>query len=106
MRSEQDAMILVRADLCERLETLKRLSVQKGGDVASAIANLRGLAAAYGLCPVVRLAEALERAVKGDTGKAMVPLYFERLRDAIGCDPADEQASDSMLASISIRLDG
>ena len=30
-------------------------------------------------------------------------LYFDRLRDAIGCEAADEQASEALLASISIR---
>ena len=63
------------------------------------------LAAAYGLIPVVRLAEALERAVFESMG-AHCPraLYLGRLRDAIGCERLDEQASQAMLASISVRL--
>ena len=31
-------------------------------------------------------------------------LYFDRLRDAIGCDRIDAAAGEAMVASISVRL--
>jgi hypothetical protein len=106
MRKNHDAMMLVRAELCERLDGLQRFSRPiSAGDLAGSIASIRQLAAAYGLVPVVRLAEALERAVQ-ETGERSCPmaLYLDRLRDAIGCERSDEGASEAMIASVSIRL--
>jgi hypothetical protein len=97
-------MMVVRAELCERLEKLQGLSRRLSArDFTANVDAIRTLAAAYGLIPVVRLAEALERALfeNADCPRA---LYLGRLRDAIGCDRLDEQASEAILASISVRL--
>jgi hypothetical protein len=55
---------------------------------------------------VVRLAEALERAMgEGQKGSACpTALYLDRLQDAIGCQRLDDAASEAMIASISVRL--
>ena len=104
MRADHDAMMLVRADLCERLATIQALSKRVSArDFAENVAGLRRLAAAYGMMPVVRLAEALERAaVEG--AACPTSLYLARLQDAIGCERLDEEASQAFLASVSIRL--
>src|SRR3546814_15215864 len=66
MRAEHDATMLVRAALCERLETLQRLSRRRPGQgFIQSVQSIRRLAPAYGLTPVVRLAEALDRAAAG-----------------------------------------
>lgn len=106
MRNEHDAMMVVRAELCERLEALQRFARPvRASDFAGSIASIRQLAAAYGLIPVVRLAEALERAVR-EAGEKGCPtaLYLDRLRDAIGCERSDEGASEAIIASVSVRL--
>ncbi len=104
MRAEHDAMILVRADLCDRLERLQSMSKRlSAADFANALAAIRTVAAAYGLVPVVRLSEALDRA-PAEPGRCPRALYLDRLRDAIGCERLDDQASQAMLASISVRL--
>lgn len=109
MREDRDSMLLVRADLCDRLESLQRLSARiTAQEFNRNVDRLRLAAAAYGLTPVVRLAEALERAVT-ETGLRQargcpVSLYLDRLGDAIGCERVDEQASQAMLASVSVRL--
>ncbi|MEO7178920.1 MAG: hypothetical protein ABIW83_08750 [Allosphingosinicella sp.] len=99
-------MMLVRAELCERLASLQtaagRLSQR---DFASSLGGIKHLAAAYGLTPVVRVAEALERAVAEDGG-CLRALYLGRLQDAIGCELMDESAAQAMLASVSVRLCG
>src|SRR4051794_39255567 len=104
MRADHDAMMLVRADLCERLATIqgfsKRISAR---DFAENVGGLRRLAAAYGLTPVVRLAEALERAA-ADGSACPTALYLSRLQDAIGCERLDEEASQALLAWVSVRL--
>jgi hypothetical protein len=105
MRMEADGMMLVRAELCERLASLqtaaKRLSAR---DFTESVSGIKRLAAAYGLTPVVRVADALERAVAEDRGACPRALYLGRLQDAIGCELMDESAAEAMLASVSVRL--
>ena len=104
MRADQDAIMVVRADLCERLAVIQSLSKRLSArDFADNVGGLRRLAAAYGLVPVVRLAEALERAA-ADGDACPTALYLARLHDAIGCDRLDEEASQTLLASVSVRL--
>ncbi len=105
MRAEADGMMLVRAELCERLASLqltaRRLSAR---DFTESVSAIKRLAAAYGLTPVVRVAEALERAVAEDCGACPRALYLGRLQDAIGCERMEESAAEAMLASVSVRL--
>lgn len=107
MRPEADGMMLVRAELCERLlslqTTARRLSAR---DFAESVDGIRRLAAAYGLTPVVRVADALERAVAEDRGACPRALYLGCLQDAIGCERLDEAASEALLASVSVRFGG
>ena len=107
MGHSQDAMLLVRAELCDRLDTLSSLSRRLSAhDFTARVDTIRTLAAAYGLIPVVRLAEALERAVaeKDDLASCPTALYLARLHDAIGCEKLDELAGQAMIASVSVRL--
>ena len=105
MGPQADGMMLVRAELCERLLSLqtaaRRLSTR---DFAESVEGIRRLAAAYGLTPVVRVADALERAVAEDRGACPRALYLARLEDAIGCERLEESAAEAILASVSIRL--
>ena len=104
MGYRQDSMMVVRADLCERLETLRAFSRRDSTrDFLARIDSIRTLAAAYGLTAVERLAEALERSI-GENGRGEAPLYLARLQDAIGCERTDEAASQAMLASVSVRF--
>ena len=104
MRADHDAIMLVRADLCERLAVIQSMSKRLSArDFADNVGGLRRLAAAYGLVPVARLAEALERAAaEGDA--CPTDLYLSRLHDAIGCERLDEEASQTLLASVCVRL--
>jgi hypothetical protein len=109
MRPQDDGMMLVRAELCERLESLQAMSRRLSGKAfTEKVGGLRILAAAYGLTHVVRLAEALERAIgeegRHDPRNCATGLYLGRLHDAIGCESLDERSSEAMLASISVRL--
>jgi hypothetical protein len=106
MQSQRDEMGMIRAELCERLESLRSYSERQGPrDFARTVAGISRLAAAYGLTPVVRLAEALERAARMSTsGGRETALYLDRLQDAIGCTRVDEAASEAMIASVSVRF--
>lgn len=101
-----DAMLLVRADLCDRLAALRALTGRRrdGRHFRDQIASIRRTAALYGLTPVVRLAEALERAPMENDGRRAADLYLDRLDDAIGCPRIDDAASEAMLASVSVRF--
>lgn len=104
MRPDHDAMMLVRADLCERLATIQALSRRVSArDFAENVHALGRLAAAYGLTPVVRLADALERAA-AEGAACPTALYLSRLQDAIGCERLDEEASQALLASVCVHL--
>jgi hypothetical protein len=109
MGVERDAMNVVRAELCERLAMMQAFATRASlRDLAESMGSFRTLAAAYGLTPVVRLTEALERAMAEDhaerAARCPTTLYLERLQDAIGCEGADEQTSQAMIASVSVRL--
>ena len=105
MRWDHDGMMVVRAELCDRLDTLRdaggRIEVR---DLVKGLTTIRTIAAAYGMSPVVCLAEAFERAVRTQPRGCPAGLYFDRLRDAIGCDRIDDSASTIYLASVSVRL--
>lgn len=105
MRSKDDAMRVVRAELCDRLDLLQRraerLTVR---EMAQGIGVIRTMAAAYGLMPVVSLADALERAIRAQPRGCPAGIYFDRLRDAVGCGRLDERASEALLASVAVRL--
>jgi hypothetical protein len=107
MHAGDDAMMVVRAELCERLAALRR-SVERcrAGDMEAQAEAIRMIAAAYGLVPVARLAEAVKRAARAGGGEGSCPpsLYLARLQDAIGCERLDDEATQAMLASVSVRL--
>jgi hypothetical protein len=105
MRAELDGMLVVRAELCDRLDALQRAAAGMSvRDLSQRLGGIRTMAAAYGLVPVVCLCDALDRAVRAQPRGCPAGLYFDRLRDAIGCARLDEAAGEALLASVSIRL--
>ena len=108
MSVQRDAMMVVRAELSERLAAMQAVATRATlRDLAESVRAFRALAASYGMTPAVRLSEALERAMAEDAERAAccpTTLYLERLHDAIGCHGTDEHASQAMIASVSIRL--
>ena len=107
MGCEPDGMMVVRADLTDRLDRLQRAAERMTvRDLMQGIAAIRTLAAAYGLAPVVALADAFERAIQAQPRGCPAGLYFERLRDAVGCRPSDDAASQALIASVSVRFGG
>jgi hypothetical protein len=105
MRDAIDGMMVVRAELVDRLEALQQAMARASvRDLSQRIGAIRTMAAAYGMIPVVCLCEAFDRAVRAQPRGCPAGLYLERLRDAIGCEGQAEEASEALLASISIRL--
>jgi hypothetical protein len=107
MQAGDDAMMVVRAELGERFAALQRHCARRNArSAAESAESIRMIAAAYGLTPVARLAEALGRAARdaGAEGACPPSLYLARLQDAIDCARIDDEASEAMLASVSVRL--
>jgi hypothetical protein len=105
MRANEDGIIVVRAELCERLASLRQSADRLSGRAFSEnVDGIRRLAALYGLTPVVRVADALERAVAEEGRGCARALYLGRLQDAIGCEATGEGASEALLASVSVRF--
>lgn len=105
MRWNHDGMLLVRADLCDRLDGLQQAADRlKVRELVRGIGTVRTLAAAYGMLPVVALADAFERAIRSEPRGCPARLYLDRLRDAVGCGRIDEAAGEALIASISVHL--
>jgi len=105
MREGIDGMLVVRAELCDRLDALQQAMARASvRDFSQRLAAIRTMAAAYGMIPVVCLCDAFDRAVRVQPRGCPAGLYFDRLRDAVGCQAQSEEISEALLASISIRL--
>lgn len=105
MRTQLDGMMVVRADLCDRLDALQKAAAKLNvREFMSQVSTIRTLALAYGLLPVAAVADALSRAIAAEPRGCPAGLYFDRLRDAIGCERMDAAAEQAMLASVSIRF--
>ena len=109
MRDVVDGMMVVRGELSAQLDSLQRAMARANvRDFSQRIAAIRTMASAYGMIPVVCLCDAFDRAVRAHPRGCPAGLYFDRLRDAIGCqaqsETEGEEASEALLASISIRL--
>ncbi len=104
MRPDGDGMLVVRAELCDQLDRLQRTMASASvRDFSQRIGAIRTMAAAYGMLPVVCLCDALDRAVRTQPRGCPAGLYFDRLRDAVGCGAEDAKASEALLASIWLR---
>lgn len=103
----EDALIGIRAGLCERIDAiagaLSQLSIHRLCEQVDAV---RVIAQEYGFVPLAQLARALETTMAlGDRG-AMVLGYLDLMRDAAGCQRLDPAASEAYLAAASVRLAG
>jgi hypothetical protein len=99
MQKNRDAMMVVRAELSDRLDQLSHCARRASpADFERRLEGIISLADTYGLRPVCRVGEAMRR------HSVPAPLYFECMRDAIRCERHDDEAAQAMLASVSIRL--
>lgn len=106
MRGDEDGMVIIRAELCDRLDSLRAAAGKTNiRELVGGIATIRTLASAYGMIAVVCVADAFERAIRAEPRFCPASLYIDRLRDAIGCGAAEaDDAGTRMLASIQVRL--
>lgn len=106
-RTEADAMAMVRAGLCQRIERLEPAARGRAAaGLASGVAQIGSTATEYGLLPLADLAHALGRAIERGAGGHAVSLYIDAMRDAAGCRAGDAAPGPALLASVGLRLAG
>lgn len=107
MDMNQDALLTIKAQLFDRID---QIAAQVGqiasGRLAMEIDEIRRQARDYGLPAVADLAHGLESALARSEGSITVLPYLDLMRDALGCDPMDVQASQTYLAMVNQRLGG
>lgn len=97
----------VREELCCRIAQLnrdfRRLSVN---ELCRRVEAIRQIARANRLEPVSRLAAGLGDTLGRGGRDASVRPYLDGMRDAIGCEPQDEETARAYLAAVNLRLAG
>ena len=102
---QQDGMLKVRADLCERIDGLKA-SVAFGSvsGLCEKASDVRHLAQQYDLRPVADLAWKLEgRLARGERGPSVIDV-LHLMREATESGRCDAQAISAWAAAASVRL--
>jgi hypothetical protein len=108
MQLNNDALMPVCADLYTRIEQLEQdCRAMTLPALHEAIDAIRATANAHRLVAVEGIAHAFERSIARNRGGTAFRLYFDQLKLATGCGEAnDPNATDAMLAAISVRLAG
>jgi hypothetical protein len=107
MGINQDALMLVKAQLCDRIDQIASdLSRLSAGRLVQQIDDIRRTARDYGLVPVAEIAHSLESAMARSGGAITVMPYLEAMRDATGCESSDQATASAYLASVNQRLHG
>ena len=107
MKSE--AMKIVRAGLCERIDRLASLLPRASVPAVRRDLNDIGRTAGdYGMVPLLHIIRGMDRALSdgGWRGQVAARSYVEAMRDAAGCERTDEAAGEAYLASVNLRLAG
>lgn len=102
---KHDAMLIVRSDLIRRIdeivERLDRLSLPA---MCDRIDSIRHDARIHGMRPLERLASTLESALAVGRLGPLIFTYLDLMRDAVGCEEADEDVTSTFMAALSMRM--
>lgn len=103
----QDARMLVKADLCQRIDRLAyEVAHITPARLAVAVDGIRRTARDHDMRVLADLARGLENAIGASGGATVVLPFLEAMSDAVGCDSADPGIAQSYLASVGLRLHG
>lgn len=107
MGINQDALLTVKAQLCERIDRIAgEASHMTLARIADEIDNIRRTATSYGIDSVADLAHALESAMAQSGSMVAIHSYLEAMRAATECDRVDHAAASTFMASVNQRLYG
>lgn len=106
MNAQTNDPLAIRADLRLRIDLMaERYREMTLPALREAVASLGSTAKSYDIQPLAGVARAFERSIALHREDAGFAVYFDQLKFAAGCDPADaETAGDAMLAAIAVRL--
>lgn len=98
-------MRVIRSQLCAAVLRLEAESKHMtDASVAARMGEIERIATEYGLSSLARVARGGAHAVHGPGRKHALACHLERMEDAIGCTPLDNDATAAIMASIAIRL--
>jgi len=93
--------------LRERIDRLSNeLAILAPATMSGRIAEVRAMAVEVGWAPLGAITRRLEAAVASGAGPIAARPFVEALRDAAVLGPADAALSQSILASVNLRLAG
>jgi hypothetical protein len=102
-----EAKLAARAGLSARIDRLAcELAHMKPNALAFAVDDIRRIARDNDLPAVADLARGLENAIAESRGTMVVLPFLDAMSDAVGCDSLDPAATQSLLASVGLRLHG
>ena len=100
-----DSLMMVRADMVDRLERLHAaLPRLTHGEIASSVDEVRSIARSYGLMPVAALASAFETSLSSHCSTLMIRQSIEAMRDMLGCESLPSDAAKLWLAALGARF--
>lgn len=94
----------IRAELSRRIGAIE----WRGGParIAGEVDAIRAIANRNGMLPAVTVARLLESALARGEHGPLVHGWLGMLKDAVGCDRQDAQASDAFAAACTVRFTG
>jgi hypothetical protein len=102
-----ETKLAARASLSARIDRLAcELAHMKPGVLAFAVDDIRRIARDNDMAAVADLARGLENAIAESRGTIFVLPFLDAMSDAVGCESLDPAATQSLLASVSVRLHG
>jgi hypothetical protein len=107
MGINQDALMIVRAQMIDRIDVLARAAGRvRSEQLMTQIDDIRSHARDCGMTVLAGLADQLQRGMGGARGSVTISAYVDAMRDAVRCDNADATMMASLHASVGQRLYG
>ena len=101
----QDAMMLVRSDLLDRIDAIASQSGHlRLAALCDQVDAIRHIARVYKLDPLEQMASSLESALAMDGHGAMILSYLDLMRDAVECQAIGPHVAAAYLGAMSLRM--
>ncbi len=106
MGINQDAMLMVKARMSADIDRIEQSLASGRPDILSCAEDLRHSAIDHDLMVLATITAQFERAIADGTGRIMSRVWVDALRDALGCEDADDETASMLSALVGQRLYG
>ncbi len=107
MGVNQDALMTVKAQLCERIDRIAgEVGHMSAARIAGEVDGIRRTATDYGIDSIADLAHALESAMAQSGSVMAIHSYLDAMRAATECERIDHATASQFMASVGQRLYG